>query len=76
MCVLYDDLVLLVLDELNLVLDVEGFEVFNKVVCSFKLMDCIVIIMMYCFMVIVECDWLVVIDVGCIKVDGLCDEVL
>lgn len=57
-------------------LDVEGFEVFNKVVCGFKLIDCIVIIMMYCLMVIVECDCLVVIDVGCVMVDGLCDEVL
>lgn len=73
---LYDDPVLLVLDEPNSALDAEGSEALNKAVRSFKSTDRTVIIMTHRPMAIAECDRLVVIDAGRIKADGPRDEVL
>ena len=73
---LYNDPVLLVLDEPNSALDAEGSEALNKAVRGFKSTDRTVIIMTHRPMAIAECDRLIVIDGGKIKADGPRDEVL
>lgn len=73
---LYNDPVLLVLDEPNSALDAEGSQALNLAVREFKSSDRAVIIMTHRPMAIAECDRLVVIDQGRIKADGPRDEIL
>lgn len=66
----------MVLDEFNFVLDVVGLYVLNEVICDFKLLKWFVVLMIYCFLVIVECDWFVMIENGFVCLEGLRDSVL
>lgn len=73
---LYDDPVLLVLDEPNSALDSEGSLALNAAVRAFKRSDRAVIIMTHRPAAISECDRLLVIDQGRIRADGPRDEIL
>ncbi len=73
---LYDDPVLLVLDEPNSALDAEGSMALNAAVRAFKRSDRAVIIMTHRPAAISECDRLLVIDQGRIRADGPRDEIL
>jgi PrtD family type I secretion system ABC transporter len=73
---LYDDPVLLILDEPNSALDNEGSEALNRAVRDFKTSNRAVIIMTHRPLAIAECERLIVIDGGRIKADGLIDDVL
>ncbi len=73
---LYNDPVILVLDEPNSALDAEGSEALNRAVREFKRSDRAVVIMTHRPMAIAECDRLIVIEQGRIKADGPRDEVM
>lgn len=73
---LYNDPVLLVLDEPNSALDADGSQALNLAVREFKSSERAVIIMTHRPMAIAECDRLIVIDQGRIKADGPRDEVM
>ena len=73
---LYGDPVLLVLDEPNSALDLEGTDALNAAVRDLKSDGRAVIIMTHRPMAISECDRLMVIDNGRIKALGPRDEVL
>jgi ATP-binding cassette, subfamily C, type I secretion system permease/ATPase len=73
---LYGDPVLLVLDEPNSALDLEGTEALNTAVRTMKSEGRSVIIMTHRPMAISECDRLMVIEAGRVKAMGPRDEVL
>nr|WP_319637444.1 type I secretion system permease/ATPase [Kangsaoukella pontilimi] len=73
---LYGDPVLLVLDEPNSALDLEGTEALNAAVRDMKSDGRSVVIMTHRPMAISECDRLMVIDGGRVKALGPRDEVL
>ena len=73
---LYNDPVLLVLDEPNSALDADGSQALNLAVREFKSSERAVIIMTHRPMAIAECDRLIVIDQGRIRADGPRDEVM
>ncbi|MEP5154186.1 type I secretion system permease/ATPase [Planktotalea sp.] len=73
---LYQDPVLLVLDEPNSALDNVGTEALNRTVREFRSSDRAVIIMTHRPQAIAECDSLIVMDKGRIKANGPRDEVL
>jgi ATP-binding cassette subfamily C protein len=73
---LYEDPVLLVLDEPNSALDMEGSEALNAAVRHMKAEGKAVIIMTHRPTAISECDKLVVLDGGRITAQGPRDEVL
>lgn len=52
-------------------LDVVGIYVLNEVICDFKVFEWFVILMIYCLMVIVECDWLIILENGVVCLEGL-----
>lgn len=73
---LYDDPVILVLDEPNSALDNEGSEALNLAVRRYKASKRAVIIMTHRPMAIAECDQLLVIEAGMVRAHGPRDEVL
>jgi ABC-type protease/lipase transport system fused ATPase/permease subunit len=73
---LYDDPLILVLDEPNSALDSLGTDALNKAVREFRAMDRAVIIMTHRPQAISECDRLIVLEKGRIKANGPRDEVL
>ena len=73
---LFEDPVMLVLDEPNSALDNEGSEALNRVVREMKKRKGAVVIMTHRPMAIAECDRLVVLEKGKVKVDGPRDDVL
>ena len=73
---LYGDPVLLVLDEPNSALDLEGTEALNAAVRAMKSEGRSVIIMTHRPMAISECDRLMVIEAGRVKADGPRDEIV
>lgn len=73
---LYDDPVLLVLDEPNSALDFDGTEALNRAVREFKATSRAVIIMTHRPMAIAECDRLVILDGGTVQMEGTRDEVM
>jgi len=73
---LFDDPVLLVLDEPNSALDAEGSEALNRAVRGFKSTERSVVIMTHRPLAISECDRLIIIDQGQIKADGPRDEIM
>ncbi len=73
---LYGDPVLLVLDEPNSALDLEGTEALNTAVRTMKSEGRSVIIMTHRPLAISECDNLIVVENGRIKAHGPRDEVL
>ena len=73
---LYGDPVLLVLDEPNSALDMEGTEALNDAVRTMKSEGRSVVIMTHRPMAISECDNLMVVEAGRIKAHGPRDEVL
>lgn len=73
---LYNDPLLLVLDEPNSALDADGSQALNLAVRDFKNTDRAVIITTHRPAAIAECDRLIVIDHGRIKADGPRDDVM
>ncbi|WP_249033320.1 ATP-binding cassette domain-containing protein [Silicimonas algicola] len=73
---LYGDPVLLVLDEPNSALDLEGTEALNAAIRAMKAEGRSVIVMTHRPMAISECDRLMVIEAGCVKADGPRDEIV
>lgn len=73
---LYDDPLILVLDEPNSALESLGTDALNKAVREFRAMDRAVIIMTHRPQAISECDRLIVLEKGRIKANGPRDEVL
>ena len=73
---LYQNPVILVLDEPNSALDSVGTEALNRTVREFKSSDRSVVIMTHRPQAISECDRLIVMDSGRIKANGPRDEVL
>lgn len=73
---LYDDPVLLVLDEPNSALDMEGSDALNRAIREFKASERSVIIMTHRPMAIAECEGLVVLEDGKMRANGPRDEVL
>jgi len=73
---LYNDPVLLVLDEPNSALDSVGTDALNRSVREFKNSNRAVIIMTHRPQAIAECDRLIVIEQGRMKANGPRDEVL
>lgn len=73
---LYDDPLILVLDEPNSALDSLGTDALNKAVREFRATDRAVIIMTHRPQAISECDRLIVLEKGRIKANGPRDEVL
>lgn len=73
---LYDDPVLLVLDEPNSALDADGSEALNAAVREFKASNRSVIIMTHRPAAIAECDTLLVVENGVARAHGPRDEVL
>lgn len=73
---LYQDPVLLVLDEPNSALDSVGTDALNRTVREFRSSDRSVVIMTHRPQAISECDHLIVMDKGRVKANGPRDEVL
>lgn len=73
---LYGDPVLLVLDEPNSALDMEGTEALNAAIRTMKAEGRSVVIMTHRPMAISECDKLMVVEAGKVKALGPRDEVL
>lgn len=73
---LYDDPVLLVLDEPNSALDADGSDALNAAVREFKASNRSVIIMTHRPAAIAECDTLLVVESGAAKAYGPRDDVL
>lgn len=73
---LYQDPVLLVLDEPNSALDTDGTDALNRAVRAFKASDRAAIIMTHRPAAIAECDQLAVIEEGRLTANGPRDEVL
>lgn len=73
---LYDDPVLLILDEPNSALDADGSEALNAAIRDFKSSGRTVLIMTHRPMAISECDKLMVLDNGQITALGPRDEIL
>ncbi|MEO1790486.1 MAG: ATP-binding cassette domain-containing protein [Pseudomonadota bacterium] len=73
---LYDDPVLLVLDEPNSALDQQGSDALNAAVRTLKSEGRSVLIMTHRPVAISECDRLIVVDSGKIKADGPRDEII
>jgi len=73
---LYNDPILLVLDEPNSALDSVGTNALNRTVREFRGEDRCVVLMTHRPQAIMECDRLMVIDKGRIIKDGPRDEVL
>ena len=73
---LYGDPVLLILDEPNSALDVEGSEALNLAVRQFKAAGKAVIIMTHRPLAIAECDLLMVVEGGVVVAFGPRDEVM
>ena len=73
---LYDDPVLLILDEPNSALDADGSEALNTAIRDFKSSGRSVLIMTHRPMAISECDKLMVIDNGQVSAFGPRDEIL
>ncbi|MCV2881853.1 type I secretion system permease/ATPase [Actibacterium sp. XHP0104] len=73
---LYDDPVLLILDEPNSMLDSEGSVALNNTVREFKTLGRSVIVMTHRPQAIAECEMLLVLDRGVVAAYGPRDEVL
>ncbi len=73
---LYDDPVLLVLDEPNSALDFDGSVALNRAVREFKATNRAVIIMTHRPMAVEECDRLVILESGMVQTEGPRDEVM
>ncbi|MGB7319113.1 MAG: ATP-binding cassette domain-containing protein, partial [Planktotalea sp.] len=73
---LYQDPVMLVLDEPNSALDSVGTDALNRTVREFRSSDRSVVIMTHRPQAISECDRLIVMDKGRVKANGPRDEVL
>ena len=73
---LYDDPVILVLDEPNSALDADGSAALNRAMKDFKSSNRSVIIMTHRPVALSECDRLVVMDQGRVRAQGPRDDIL